>query len=124
MAKEKWIHLTFAPNVLKGDKLYELVIYVDQHNTFYFFGNSVFWCLGFEEPHISLQQLVPSTEQHKLSFGSGIFLKENTVRKLINDRLISGNLKYKIFQTVKRFQAWFNNYLVICKSGHGKTCPY
>lgn len=125
MAKEKWIHLTFAPNVLKDDKLYEILVYADKHNMFYFFANAVFWCLGFEEPHVSVQQFVPPNEQHRLSFGSGIFLKETTVRKLINDRLRSGNLKFKKFQTVQRFDTWFNNYLVKCKSNNpGRTCPY
>lgn len=125
MAKKRWIHLTFAPNVLKDDKLYEIIVYVDKHDTFFFFANAVFWCLGFDEPHIAVQQLVPPNEQHKLPFGSGIFLNEMTVRKLINDRLNSGVLKLKKYKIVKRFEAWFNSYLARCKSNNLlKTCPY
>lgn len=125
MANEKWIHLTFAPHILKDDNLYEMIVYVDKHGTIYFFANAVFWCLGFDEPHVSVQQFVPPDEQHKLSFGSGIFLKEATVRKSISDRLNSGVLKSRKFQIVKRFETWFNNYLVRCKSKNpGKACPY
>lgn len=124
MVNEKWIHLTFARNVLKDDKLYEIIVYVDKHNAFYFFANAVLYILGFDEPHVWVHQLVPPNQQHKLSFGSGIFLNETTVYKLIQDRVYSGELNFKQFKIVQRFNTWLDNYLVECKSSNpGKFCP-
>lgn len=126
MVNHKWIHLTFEPDVLSGDDnhFYEIVVFVDENEQFYFFGNAVLWILGYDKPHETLQNLVPSDKRHRVRFGSGIFLDESTVRGLINNRL-KEKLKFRTFKRVKNFETWLENYLVNCKGKNpGRTCPY
>lgn len=107
----KWIHKKFPPNFfpLYDGKDYELILYAD--DKIYVFGNAFLWCLGYDSPHVHLQQLVPSNEQHTVKLGSGIFLDEITAQKLIRERLITTN-----HPNYKHFATWFQDYIINYKT--------
>lgn len=119
MNKLKWNHFHLLPSVIADGKIYEIIVYADENKKYYFFGNSILWCLGYDQPHVSLQLLVPDHEQHKIPLGNGIFLDELTVKRLITQkRQSSSNAKYQ------RFENWFKNYLSNCKGTTPSTeCP-
>lgn len=121
MDKHKWIHFKFPHNFFPqyDGNSYELIVYVDEHDQFYFFGNGILWCLGYDEPHVHLQRLVRVNEQHKIDLGSGIFLDEKTVRQIIKDRL-----QFTKHPNHRAFRDWFDNYLSICKGANpSNDCP-
>lgn len=121
MNKHKWIHFQFAHNFFPqyDGNSYELIVYSDENNHFYFFGYAILWCLGYNQPHVSLQSLVHLQNQHKIDLGSGIFLEEQTVRKLITNRLAETN-----HPNHQAFENWFEDYLRVCKgSSSPKDCP-
>ena len=127
MVNHKWIHLYFEPGILRENKSFEIIVYSDENKKFYFFGNAIFWILGYDEPHVALQQHVPPDKQHKIDLGSGIFLDEKTVNRLLGVR-IKENIPFRTFDRIRRFKDWFVNYLTICKGKNPNikknTCPY
>lgn len=121
MDKHKWIHFKFPHNFFPqyDDNSYELIVYVDESNYFYFFANAILWCLGYDEPHVSLQNLTSPSEQHKIDLGSGIFLKEKTVQRIIRNRLLDTN-----HPNHQVFNDWFEKYLRNCKGTNpSNDCP-
>lgn len=121
MDKHTWIHFQFPHNFFPqyDGNSYELIVYADEKKHFYFFGNAILWCLGYDQPHVSLQNLVRSEKQHKIDLGSGIFLEEKTVRRIITNRLAETN-----HPNHQAFQNWFEDYLHVCKGTNpSNDCP-
>lgn len=121
MDKHKWIYFKFPHDFFPeyDGNSYELIVYADKQNHFYFFGNAILWCLGYDEPHVSMKKLVNPSKQHNVPLGSGIFLEEKTVRRIITNRLNETN-----HPNHERFKNWFEDYLKICKGATpSKNCP-
>lgn len=73
---------------------------------FYFFGNALLACMGYDPPDEHMDLMVAKNDQHKLEVASGIYLKEDTVLNLVS------------------FKDFVANYIKDCKSGSLNTrCP-
>lgn len=103
----KWNHFQLPQGVLSTDRPYELIVYANENNEFFFFGNSIFWCLGYDKPHEAVQALI-SEEKKFVPLGSGIFLNESTVQREISRKLQQDN-------NFSKLSEWFNLYLQNCK---------
>lgn len=105
----EWIH--FAPlssSAFRSDC--QLIVYKTPDDRFYFFGNALLWCLGYDDPHEDLQRIVPVEKQHTVPLGSGLFLDEETIRDIG-----SANVT---------FMDWFEGYLTKCKGNSDHPdCP-
>lgn len=119
--KHKWIHFKFSHDFFPeyDGNSYELIVYADKEDHFYFFGNAILWCLGYSEPHISMLHKVKENQQLNVPLGSGVFLTEQVVQRLITSRFNdTKNPNYKAFGD------WFENYLKVCKEiNPPKDCP-
>lgn len=75
---------------------------------YYFFGNSLLACMGYDPPHTYMDQVVDKKDQHRLESASGVYLHESTVLNITKDGL-------KDFVT---------NYIRDCKAGsRDSRCP-
>ena len=86
----------------------DIIIY-DDLSHFYFFGNALLYCLDYKRPHEIMKIKIPSDQKKKENFGHGIYLREDTVKNLIVDRVKEDR------QGFSNFQNWFNRYLASCK---------
>lgn len=108
-ARRPWVYFRIPPldNPLLIDRdpfrYHELIVYKNPQGKFYFFGNSVAWCLKFPVPHTAVQDHVGKEHQHRVPFGSGIFLNEEGVTQLAHQALLG-----------PRFLAWFEEYVRKC----------
>lgn len=119
MAALKWNRLSLPPALLPDkDNVYELVVFADQHQNFYFFGNTLLWCLGYAKPHIALQSLVEPEDRLKLApTDNAIYLAESTAKQLIEE-------KVRQRPEYEPFSDWFTSYLNNCKgSNPSENCP-
>lgn len=110
----KWNYFQLPPNILPDDKIYKLIVYADENDQFFFFANSILWCLGYDKPHEAVEQLISSDEKKSIPLGSGIFLSESTVQTLL-----AQDPKFV------EFSRWFDSYLEKCKRNVPYSlCPY
>lgn len=95
----------------------DMIVYANADDHFYFFGNALFYCLGYERPHKELERQIPEKDWIKESRGHGIYLHETIAYQAVQRRATQEN-------GFQNFQRWFNDYLANCR---GKTplkiCP-
>lgn len=92
-----------------------MVVYKDKKGHFFFFGNTVAWCLGHNPPHEAIHNLVDSRHKHSVPFGSGIFLDNVGVQQLIE--ATDGETLY--------FRNWYDQYIQSChKDFTIPSCPH
>lgn len=119
MFRSKFKHLKLPHTVIPDRKQYDLIIYENENKQFYFFGHTILWCLGYEVPHVSLKSLVPDHERHTIPLGSGVYLNESTVQRLITER--KQNSPHPHYDS---FEKWLTTYLKNCKGMNPSTnCP-
>ncbi|GBN19719.1 hypothetical protein AVEN_261798-1 [Araneus ventricosus] len=115
----RWIHFHIPSSTFqlqRNNLPYEMIVYRDDHNDLYFFGNTIAWCLGHVVPHEAIQQLLDYRYLHTLEWGSGQFLKEEGVRQLAGQSDIA---------RAPSFLAWFDSYVRTCQHPGSKNdiCP-
>lgn len=115
----KWNHFNIPPSILPNNDVYQLVVFANEKNDYFFFGNAFLWCLGYPEPHISIQALVgPSEHYKKDATDNAIYLKESTAQQLIADRV-------RLHPEYEPFEKWFRLYLSNCKGSIPlDNCPH
>lgn len=119
MATHRWTHFYIPSSTFKHQQNqlpYEMIVYRDDVNELYFFGNTIAWCLGHPVPHEAIQQLVDNQYLHTLDWGSGQFLNSEGVFHLVNK---SDPVH------AKSFIAWFIAYTITCQRAGNKNsiCP-
>ena len=107
----KFIH--FQKNMDDKQQHCDMIVYVNSDDHYYFFGNALFHCLGYERPHKELIQQIPKKDWTKESKGHGIYLHETIVQQVIQ-RKVAQDIGFQ------NFYYWFNDYLASCR---GKSTP-
>lgn len=115
----QWNHFNIPHAILPNDDVYQLIVFANEKNDYYFFGNALLGCLGYTKPHKSIQALVQPSEYYKIdTTDNAIYLKESTVEQLIADR-VQLNPEYE------PFEKWFRLYLNNCKGNNpSDNCPH
>lgn len=115
----KWNRFALPPTLFPNkDTVYELLVFEDEKQHFYFFGNTLLWCLGYTQPHIAMQSVVePEKRLQVTPTNHAIYLDETTSSELIDEK-VRQNPDYEPFRD------WFTSYLSNCKGSHpADTCP-
>lgn len=113
----KWNHFQLPHTLIPDGNVYELLVYADDKDEYFFFGNALLWCLGHAEPHLSLSTLVPIGERHTMPLNHAIYLSEVTAGRLIADKA-NRDPRYE------PFERWFRSYLSTCRGKNpSPDCP-
>lgn len=113
----KWNHFQLPHTVIPDGNVYELIVYANEQDAYFFFGNALLWCLGHTEPHIALPALVPADERHAIPLNSAVYVNEATAGRLIADKA-SHDPQYE------PFERWFKLYLSTCRGKNpSPDCP-
>lgn len=77
-----------------------------------FFSYNIAFALGYDDPSVTVKQLVPPEDQIRLDFASGIFLSKEGVYKLMQQS-----------PTNDAFKNWFESYVHACESDLTSSHP-
>lgn len=119
MMSHRWIHFYIPSSTFqnqKPDTPYEMIVYRDDVNDLYFFGNTIAWCLGHPVPHKAIENLVDINHIHKLDWGSGQFLKQEGILQLAQKSDPAH---------AQSFLKWFTSYIRTCQQAgsNNRICP-